>query len=425
MGNLVEEASARGIAVVGVGDTPLPAALLAEVLTGSGLHTVGDVLVSSASGRSITESAAWADLSSRFEGKSLVFVGSDPLAGAAVEQHGVAVWLVNDAMEEFRHQRGRGAALNGDIAFRHLGADGTMLKNLHRSLLHGLAARRAIDVRAGDALPGPGSDRDVLDSVVETASVIGFGALGPLMAAFAQWVHRAATRARCGRLRFSESDSGLLAAAYRAWWGDECLPSDPNVALPSVAGNDNPVGTAAPVDGDDQEWGARIADVITGWNPVARRWDAAFQPSTDVDQRSAVLCFAVNGHRIEASSAAEVHGFVDGRIEGEASLFGDLVERSLGFLERCLGAPSLPDLVAGTPGVTGIDNVDVVAVLRSAALEYVVAFRKLTRGMPSTVSIVDPHTACDAMVAALGSPTPATAALVARVRRAAEPSGAA
>ncbi len=380
----------RGAAVVAVGDTHLPAAFLGEVLSDAGATVPSDLLVSCETGTSITEGPLWEDLAGRFDGRSVVHVGTARRAQAAAGQHGIRTCLVPDALEEFRHQRGRGAALNGDIVFRHLGTDGTMLKNVHRSLLNGLVAHREVD-----GVPGDGGDGDL----AVTASQVGFGALGPLMTAFVQWVHRAAIRSGCDRLHFAEADGAFLASAYRTWWGDQALATGPTGTEPAAGG-----GSAV---------------VATGWEPAARWWgDGAGSRGATALQPTTRLCFAVGEDGGAPDCDVVTRGFIDARIEDERPLVSDLLERSRGFLERCLvAAPSAS--TTGAPSEGG--DVDLVGVLQQGALEYLARFRRLTERMPSTVSIVDPHTACDPMVAALGSPTPRTETLVDRVRRAPAP----
>ena len=142
-----------------------------------------------------------------------------------------------------------------------------------------------------------------------------------------------------------------------------------------------------------------------------------------------LLWFSVDEDGGAPDSGVVTRGFIDARIGGERPLVSDLLDRSRGFLERCLvTAPSASTTASTTASTSGTlsegGDTDLVGVLQQGALEYLATFRRLTEGMPTTVSIVDPHTACDPMVAALGSPAPRTEQLVDGVRCAPPPAGA-
>ncbi|MGH9101916.1 MAG: hypothetical protein ACRDYD_02880, partial [Acidimicrobiales bacterium] len=102
---------------------------------------------------------------------------------------------------------GSAGALHGQRMFEHLETDGSQLKNVHRSLVGGLTAHRLF---AG--------------ARCTPAYAVGFGAFGPLLLGYVQWLHRAARRAGHDRLYFLARDGRIMLDAYRAFWGADALP---------------------------------------------------------------------------------------------------------------------------------------------------------------------------------------------------------
>jgi hypothetical protein len=358
----------QGTQIVGVGDTCLPGRLLVEVLDRQGLAPLGDLVISSDTGTSLAADRAWDELGRRFPDRRLVHVGTDPRVAEAAGRHGVATHLVTSALDAYRHRLGPAAALDGPRVFRHLEIDGFRLKNLHRSMLNALVAKRL----AGD------------DSL-SVPYVVGYGALGPFLTGFVQWLHRAASQRGCDGLWFVERDGPFLSGAYRRWWGDSALP------LRAVS-----AGAEEPPDPSDLP-----GVVSSGWSEETGRWDGGGHHARGDRDVAVRLCAGVGPAGPPPAGRPPTDAFVDGRLDAQRSLFGDVFGTARGFLEACVGGG------AGEQAAPGrLDEV------RRAALDFVADFAEVTEGLPSTVAVVDRRTACENLVMVLNFPSPSAGHLL-------------
>lgn len=351
----------QGTQVVGVGDSCLPGWFLAEVLAEEGVTALADLIVSSETGASMAGDGAWDDLGRRFPDRQLVHIGTDPRVAEVARRHGVGAHLVTAPVDAYRRQLGPAAALDGPRVFRHLEIDGFRLKNLHRSMLNAVVA-----------------DRLAAADLISTPYVLGYGALGPFMTAFVQWLHRQAGRRACDSFCIVGSAGQFVADAYRTWWVEGALPIGP------IAGGTD--------EGDGSQ--AITAGVAGGWNGATGRWDGG-APGAQELSPAVWLCAAADPASSTDEGAPGVEAFVDGRIDAQRSLFDDLFGASAGFLEVVVAgawpAPACADLVGE---------------IRRGALDFVADIHTVTDGLPSTVAIVDRRTACENLVMVLNFPSP-------------------
>ncbi len=368
MVELVRLAGDEGKPVVGVADTCLPAPVLAGVLAAEGVPPLAEMAVSSESGRSVTEDATWGELTGRLPTRRLVHVGADPAVASAAGRNGVTVTHVTGPLEAFRLQLGATAALDGPRVFRHLEIDGFRLINLHRSMVNALVAGTL-----------------AADQGRSAAFAVGYGALGPCVTAFVQWLQRSAERAGCDSLLFEGPGGALVADAYRHWWGGSALP------LRDDDGADGRTGSPALV--------------ASGWNAGSGRWDGGPEDVATAGTHPAVrLCAALDPSSTVEEGAPPTEAFVDGRRDAQTALFRDLFGTGRGLLEACLAGADRPASAEGP-----------VAEVRKAALEFVVDFSALTEGLPTTVAIIDRRTACENLVMVLNFPTPAATQVLDRI----------
>ena len=381
----------QGKQIICVSDTYLPRSFLEEVSAEAGITAVSDLLISCETGTSISDGSSWAEIFRRFPERHVVHVGSDGPAAAAAERHGVEVHHVPRATDGYRQQHGPAAALNGPLVFHHLEVDGFRLKNLHRSLLNAPVAHKVM-----------------ADDVPSAAYMVGYGALGPLMTGFVQWLHRAAGRSGCDSLCFADPDGRFIAHAYRAWWGGAALPSH---LLSGGGSGVGPSGVATDFAGGGGS--TRPAAVAIGWDSATARWDGGVLTGRWERPPVAGLCFGVGPVPVPPDDAMPTYAFADGRIEALRSLYDDMLGMSRGFLERCLGttAALYDDASDG-----GSNDAVLLGAVQQGALDYVTAFRRLTDGLPSTVAVVDRQTACENMVMVLNFPLPQAERVLDRLR---------
>ena len=366
---LVRSATEAGKRAVGVADTCLPSLVFEEVLVREGLSV--QLVLSCETGWSMTGDAAWHHLSGRFSGRKLVHLGSDPAVASAAARHGVTPQHITGPVELYRSRLGPANALDGPRVFQHLEIDGFRLNNVHRSVINALVARWL----AGDQAPS-------------AATAIGYGAFGPCVTAFVQWIHRTAVRANCDGLVFEGRGGTFVADAYRRWWGES--------ALPCSAADEGTGHPQAP------------AVVASGWNDATGRWDGWFpNRRSDTGGSQAVrLCAGLHPSSPSERGPAPCQAFVDGRTEAQRALFSDLFGTKRGLLEACLSGDARPG------------SEDPVGEVQEGALDFVADFRALTTGLPSTVAIIDRRTACENLVMVLNFPFPVAEQALDRVREA-------
>jgi FMN phosphatase YigB (HAD superfamily) len=199
----------QGKEVVLVSDTYLPSAFVGSVLGDAGVTGWSALIVSCEAGAAKADGNLWAILARRHVGKRVVHIGDS--WGPDVEQAravGADAQWVPKAADALRYGLGCVGALNGEDLAVRTDLDGFRLRNLHRSVLHSLSAHLAVE--RPDA---------------SSATACGYGALGPLLVGYSQWLHRAAAEGGHDRLFFLARDGFLMREAYRILFGDEAVPS--------------------------------------------------------------------------------------------------------------------------------------------------------------------------------------------------------
>lgn len=206
---LLRFALEQGIDVVLVSDTYLPSAFVASVLAAHGLDGYRALMVSCEEGAAKSDGSLWARLVGRHPGARIVHVGDDPMADVVQPRaFGIETHHQCKPVTALRLMLGPAAALNGPALGERLDRDGFRLLNTQRSLLHAPSAHLAV------AQPG-----------VSAARACGYGALGPMLVGYVQWLHRAAVAGGHDHLFFLSRDGHIMQEAYRALLGPEALPS--------------------------------------------------------------------------------------------------------------------------------------------------------------------------------------------------------
>ena len=91
------------------------------------------------------------------------------------------------------------------------------------AVVHGLLAVRddacalahaSLEEMSGEPGPSP-------------AYAVGYGAFGPALLGFVQWLHRTATEQDRDHLYFLARDGHVMQRAYEAYWGEQALPTTP------------------------------------------------------------------------------------------------------------------------------------------------------------------------------------------------------
>lgn len=199
----------QGATVWLVSDTYLPSAFVASVLERSAITGWSRLLVSCEQGAAKSDGSLWAQVVRDRPGARIVHIGDNATADLVQPRaFGVDAHQVPKPADALRDGLGALGALNGRLLFDHLELDGFRLRNTHRSVLQSLPGRLAIDEPSASA-----------------ATACGYGALGPLLAGFVQWLHRTAVAAGHDHLFFLSRDGHLMRQAYQALLGPEALPS--------------------------------------------------------------------------------------------------------------------------------------------------------------------------------------------------------
>ncbi|MGH9088572.1 MAG: hypothetical protein ACRDYZ_10780 [Acidimicrobiales bacterium] len=199
----------QGKDVVAVSDTYLPRGFVAELLAGAGVHGGHELWLSSEHQASKADGSLWASLVASRRGRDILHFGDNEVSDLIqARAFGIKVVPEVNRPDALRRGVGSAGALHGQWTFDHLVADGCRLKNVHRSLVAGLAANRL----------GAAAEES-------SAGAVGYGAFGPLLLGYVQWLHRAARAAGHDRLFFLARDGRVMQEAYTAHWGSEALPS--------------------------------------------------------------------------------------------------------------------------------------------------------------------------------------------------------
>ena len=209
MVDLLRFSADEGKQVLVVSDTYLPRAFVEEVLDSIGVPTGHQLWLSSERRAAKADGSIWAQIVAAYTGRRILHFG-DNLIGDVVHPRAFQVTgePVTNPARAYREGSGSAQALNGDWTFRHLEIDGFRLKNVHRSLVAGTAANQLSHE------PGPSA-----------AYAVGYGAFGPTLLGFVQWLHRTATGQDRDHLYFLARDGHVMQRAYEAYWGEQALPT--------------------------------------------------------------------------------------------------------------------------------------------------------------------------------------------------------
>ncbi len=209
MVDLLQFSADEGKPVLVVSDTYLSRAFVEEVLDSIGVPTGYDLWLSSERQAAKADGSIWAQIVATYADRRILHFG-DNLVGDVIHPRAFQVTAepVTNPARAYREGSGSTQALNGDWTFRHLEIDEFRLKNVHRSLVAGLAANQL----SGE--PGPSA-----------AYAVGYGAFGPALLGFVQWLHRTATGHGRDHLYFLARDGQVMKRAYEAYWGEQALPA--------------------------------------------------------------------------------------------------------------------------------------------------------------------------------------------------------
>jgi FMN phosphatase YigB (HAD superfamily) len=208
MVDLLQFSADEGKPVLVVSDTYLSRAFVEEVLDSIGVPTGYDLWLSSERQAAKADGSLWAQIVAAYADRRILHFG-DNLVGDVIHPRAFEVTAepVTNPARAYREGSGSTQALNGDWTFRHLEIDGFRLKNVHRSLVAGLAANRLSEA-------GP-----------DGGYAVGYGAFGPALLGFVQWLHRTATGHGRDHLYFLARDGQVMQRAYEAYWGEQALPA--------------------------------------------------------------------------------------------------------------------------------------------------------------------------------------------------------
>jgi FMN phosphatase YigB (HAD superfamily) len=202
-----ELAKAMGKEIVLVSDTYFPPEFVEDIVRGVGIDGWKRLFASCENGRAKSDGSQFALLLAEYADERILHIGDNPESdGWRPRSFGVDVLEVPNQPHAMRDQVGPAEVLNGPLIFGHLQIDGTRLKNVQRSLVNGCVAQ-------------------MLQGQVDDAYVLGYGALGPLLTGYVQWLHAAAVDAGISDLLFLARDGYLVMEAYRALFGTAALPS--------------------------------------------------------------------------------------------------------------------------------------------------------------------------------------------------------
>ena len=202
-----ELAKAMGKEIVLLSDTYFPSEFVEEIARGVGIDGWKRLFASCENGRAKSDGSQFALLLAEYADEKLLHIGDNPESdGWRPRTFGIDVLEVPNQPHAMRDQVGAAGVLNGPLIFGHLQIDGTRLKNAQRSLVNGCIAQ-------------------LLQGEVDDAYVLGYGALGPLLTGYVQWLHASAVDAGVSDLLFLARDGYLVMEAYRALFGAGALPS--------------------------------------------------------------------------------------------------------------------------------------------------------------------------------------------------------
>jgi len=352
---LVKLLADQGKLIVVLCSSYLPRTFLFDCFEATGISHLSALLAPTSDDTPLSGYDPCTVLAERFRGQSIVHIGRVADVEVACG-HGMAVLDIPDAISDFRSQQGPAAVLNGPSVFQRLDLNGYRVRNVQRSMVNAIIAHRFTQ------LP-----------TASEAYALGYGALGPMLAAFVQWLHRAALESACSRLCFSEPMEGLVASAYRSWWVDAGLPST-----------------------DTRDRAFRTGIVSLGWGNGGESPMSSPADSESAGQPDFNLFFGLSPERSPRLAATPLAAFIDGGRESQRPLYRELVAPFAPVLERLLSAPG---------------NLE-WAELQRGASDFVDAHRAAVAGLPTTVAILDGPTACENMAGALSSPTPAAARIL-------------
>jgi FMN phosphatase YigB (HAD superfamily) len=208
MVDLLQFSADEGKPVLVVSDTYLSRAFVEEVLDSIGVPTGYDLWLSSERQASKADGSIWAQIVTAYADRRILHFG-DNLVGDVIHPRAFEVTAepVTNPARAYREGSGSTQALNGDWTFRHLEIDEFRLKNVHRSLVAGLAANQLSEAGSNPAY------------------AVGYGAFGPALLGFVQWLHRTATGRGRDHLYFLARDGQVMKRAYEAYWGEQALPA--------------------------------------------------------------------------------------------------------------------------------------------------------------------------------------------------------
>jgi len=377
---ILGQAVGQGQHVIGVSDTALPATLVQRMLEEVGAAGITDLFLSNETRLGATDGSLWALVAEKYAGRRIVHLGHPSEREAAgARAAGVEILEVTGPVEAYcRPHAEDDTVLQGATVWRHLQHDGLLLKNVHRSVLNAVIAHWCAGLRHP-------SDE----------ATVGYGALGPFLVGFVQWLQRTARSDGRRELCFTGGAAGLLEQAYRAWWGDDALHT-------TVVPDDHP--GAVPADGGTvglgSDTGADVMPAAHGEHPdraagVGRTYevlapepvDSMPEPAPESESREA--------------PPVERRAFVDGSRPEDRALLRDL----------CASAPgALAELLSDAAGRHAI-----VGGIQQGALSFVADFAERTAALPSTVRVVEREVACENLVLTLRAPTARAGAVLARV----------
>lgn len=207
--DLLRFAIAQGRDVMVVSDTYLPRSFVEEVLSEADVPGGYELWLSCEHQASKADGSLWAAVVASRPGRDIVHFGDAEISDVVQAQaFGIRAVREVNRPEALRQSVGSAGALRGEWLFDHLKVDGYQLKNVHRSLVGGLTANRLF-----------------ADTTCTPAYALGYGAFGPLLLGYVQWLHRAARATGHDHLYFLARDGRVMQEAYRAFWGASSLPS--------------------------------------------------------------------------------------------------------------------------------------------------------------------------------------------------------
>ena len=207
---IYDYAFAQGKRIFIVSDMYLPKQAIASALKANGYGHWDEIIVSCHDKFSKHDGSAYAHIREKYARERIVHIGDNEESDVAwAKAYGIEAIHIEQDLQELSYettkatQTARGGKLLEitNIA-RHT------VNDAQQSVVTGLIAHKMVDPHMTE-----------LES-------IGYGALGPLLLGFVQWLHDTARIDKRRRLFFAARDGAIMQRAYTTYYGAEALPNE-------------------------------------------------------------------------------------------------------------------------------------------------------------------------------------------------------